>query len=63
MCGYINETELIDQLQKLVNQIDVNKTVVDKKVVSEVMRYKKFTKSLLGEQSDVAVDNIDTKHT
>jgi DNA invertase Pin-like site-specific DNA recombinase/predicted metal-binding protein len=60
-CGYINENELIDQLQKLVNQIDVNKTIVGKKVVSEVMRYKKFTKSLLGGQSDVAVDDIDTK--
>ena len=37
------------------------KTIVGKKVVSEVMRYKKFTKSLLGGQSDVAVDDIDTK--
>jgi hypothetical protein len=60
-CGYINETELIGQLQKLVNQIDINKTVAGKKIISEVTRYKKFTKSLLGGQSDVVVDDIDTK--
>ena len=60
-CGYINKIELIDQLQKLVNQIDVNKTLVGKKVVSEVTRHKKFTKSLLGEHSDVAVNDIDIK--
>ena len=44
-----------------MNQIDINKATVGKKVISEVTRYKKFTKSLLGEQSDVVVKDIDVK--
>lgn len=60
-CGYINEVDLIEQLQKLLDQIDLNKSTIGKRIAVEVSRYKKFTTSLLGEKSDVLADNIDTK--
>lgn len=60
-CGYINETDLIKQLQKLINDINLNQSSVGKRITTEVSRYKKFTKSLLGEKSEMLAENIDTK--
>jgi hypothetical protein len=60
-CGYMPEQELIKQLQKLVDAIDLNETDIKKKVEAEVIRYKKFHKSLLGEITDIAVTDIDMK--
>lgn len=60
-CGYMNETDLIKQLQKLIDNVDLNETSIKKKVEAEVVRYKKFHRSLLGEGSDMAVNDIDVK--
>lgn len=60
-CGYINETDLIKQLQKLINDINLNQSSVGKRITTEVSRYKKFTKSLLGEKSEMLAENIDPK--
>ena len=60
-CGYLNEVDLIKQLQGLVNDIDLNQSIIGKRVSAEVSRYKKFTQSLLGETSDVTTKSIDTK--
>ncbi len=60
-CGYINETDLIKQLQNLVDSIDLNETGIKKKIEAEVLRYKKFQRSLLGENTSIAVTNIDIK--
>lgn len=60
-CGYLNEVDLIKQLQGLANDIDLNQSIIGKRVSSEVSRYKKFTHSLLGETSDLTAKNIDTK--
>ena len=60
-CGYMNETDLIKQLQKLIDGVDLNETSIKKKVEAEVVRYKKFHRSLLGEGSDMAVNDIDVK--
>ncbi len=60
-CGYINEIDLIVQLQKLVDGIDLNETSIKRKVEAEVSRYKKFHKTLLGETADIAVTDIDVK--
>jgi len=59
--GYMPEDELIRQLQKLVDQINLNETGIKKQVEAEVSRYKKFHKSLLGEKSDISVKDIDIK--
>jgi hypothetical protein len=47
-CGYIAESDLVKQLQTLVDKIEVNETSVKKQIISEVTRYKKFELSLLG---------------
>ena len=60
-CGYINETDLIKQLQKLLDEVDLNQSSVGKRITTEVSRYKKFTKSLLGKKSEMLAENIDTK--
>ena len=60
-CGYINETDLIKQLQNLVDSINLNKTGIKKKIEAEVLRYKKFQRSLLGEQTNITVTDIDIK--
>lgn len=60
-CGYMPEEELIKQLQKLIDDIDLNEIGITKQVEAEVSRYKKFHKSLLGEKSDITVTDIDIK--
>lgn len=60
-CGYINETELIEQLQALIDIVELSETNVLKKVREEVARYKKFSKSLLGENIKITVSDIDVK--
>ena len=60
-CGYINEDDLIKQLKKLIDTVNLNETGIKKKVDAEVARYKKFQKSLLGEGTDVAVSDVDVK--
>lgn len=60
-CGYINETDLIKQLQKLVDQIDPNELSLKKQIESEVLRYKKFQYSLLGQDVSDKVLDIDLK--
>lgn len=61
-CGYLNEVDLIKQLQKLIDTVNLNETSIKKKVEAEVVRYKKFNKSLLGEKSDISVSDIDMKN-
>lgn len=60
-CGYINETDLIKQLQKLIDSINLNETDIRKRIEAEVTRYKKFHRSLLGEGTNIAVTDIDIK--
>ena len=60
-CGYINETDLIEQLQSLIDTVTLSETGVLKKVKAEVARYKKFSRSLLGESVKMTVNDIDVK--
>ncbi len=52
---------LIKNLQKLIDDVDLNETSIKKKVEAEVVRYKKFHRSLLGNSSSMAVTDIDVK--
>lgn len=60
-CGYISETELIKQLQALVDKVEVNELSVKKQIVAEVTRYKKFEASLLNQDLNFEVNDIDIK--
>jgi hypothetical protein len=60
-CGYIAETELVKQLQILLDGIKINESSVKKRIVSEVTRYKRFEHSLLGQDINFEVEDIDIK--
>ena len=60
-CGYIAESELVKQLQSLVDKVEVNEISVKKQIVAEVTRYKKFEASLLGQDLSFEVGDIDIK--
>jgi len=59
---YINEIELIKQLQKLVDNMDLNKSGVKTKIQNEVKRFKKFQQTLLGNNTDVKVEDVDVRN-
>ncbi len=60
-CGFINENNLIQQLQNLVDEIQMDETGVLKKIKAEVARYKKFQATLLGNEMDTVVSDVDTR--
>lgn len=61
-CGYINESDLIKQLQKFVSQINLNELSLRKQIEKEVYRYKRFQKSLLNQNTKVNVSDIDIRN-
>ena len=61
-CGYINETELIIQLQDLVDTIKLKENIVLKKLKAEVIRFKKFQLALSGKSTDIKVSNKDIRN-
>lgn len=61
-CGYINETDLIKQLQDLVDKIELNDSSVLKKMKNEVSRFKKFQLALIGESTEINVTDKDIKN-
>lgn len=61
-CGYLNETELIKQLQSLVDKVELKENTVLKKMKEEVSRFKKFQLALLGESTDIDVTDKDVKN-
>lgn len=61
-CGYINETDLIKQLQDLVDTIKLKENTVLKKLKNEVLRFKKFQLALSGKSTEITVSNKDIKN-
>ena len=60
--GYIREEELIDQLIKLMDEIDMNEIIMKHKFEEEVERLNKFQKNILGTQGVKAeVKDIDLR--
>jgi hypothetical protein len=60
-CGYLNEEELIEQLAKLMDTIDLNEIGIREKIKIEVGRFKKFQSCLLGIKDKVSVQDIDIR--
>jgi DNA invertase Pin-like site-specific DNA recombinase len=61
-CGYINEVELIEQFEKLLNQISINEIGMKDKIKEEVQRIKKFQQSVLGIKQEIQVNDIDIRN-
>jgi predicted metal-binding protein len=60
-CGYINEEELIKQFEKLLEHVNLNELSVKEKIKTELERFKKFQKVLLGIKDNLEVKNIDIR--
>jgi site-specific DNA recombinase len=61
-CGFINENDLISQLQNLIDDIDIKVVPMRDKITAEVKRYKQFQQMLLGKEEKIAVSNIDIRN-
>ena len=61
-CGYLNENDLIKQLQDLVDTIKLKENAVLKKLKEEVVRFKKFQLALSGKSNEIKVTNKDVKN-
>lgn len=60
--GYLREEELIDQLIKLMDEIDMNEIIMKHKFEEEVERLNKFQKNILGMQGvKTKVKDIDLR--
>ena len=61
-CGYINETGLIKQLQKLTDKLDLNKTPLQNKIKAEIRRFKKFQGMVTGKTDEIEVSDVDVQN-
>ncbi len=60
-CGYISEEELIKQLIKLIDQIDLDEIDIKDKIKQEIERMKKFQQILLGNSEKFEIKDIDIR--
>lgn len=61
-CGFINEEDLVAQLQDLMDDLEIQTVPMKEKITSEVQRFKKFEQMLLGTKTEVAVKDIDIRN-
>ena len=61
-CGYINEEDLIKQLQKLTDKLDLKKSPMQNKIKAEIKRFKKFQRIVTGENNNIDVNDVDIKN-
>ena len=61
-CGFINEDDLVNQLQDLMNDLDIKTVPMKEKITAELRRFKKFEQMLLGNRTSVAVKDIDIRN-
>ncbi len=61
-CGFINEDDLVNQLQDLMDDLDIKTVPMKEKITEELKRFKKFEQMLLGNRTGVAVKDIDIRN-
>ena len=61
-CGYINEIELLAQLEALMEKIDLDEIGIKEKIKTEVERFKKFQRLIRGGKNQVKVGEIDIRN-
>lgn len=61
-CGFINEEDLIVQLQDLMDDLEIQTVPMKEKITAEVQRFKKFEQMLLGTKTAVTVKDIDIRN-
>ncbi len=60
--GYINETDLIVQFLKIIDVVDLDELRIKEKVKSEVERFKKFQRIVLGLKTQVEINEVDIRN-
>lgn len=60
--GYINEDDLIKQLQNLIDDLDIQTVPMREKISEEVKRFKNFERMLLGRKTPVVIKDIDIRN-
>jgi predicted metal-binding protein len=62
-CGYIQENELIKQLIKIIDKIDLDKSGLKKKLETEIERHKKFHSGIMGKpEQEYSVKDVDIRN-
>jgi len=61
-CGYLEEKELIKQFEELLQKIDLNEISIKDKLKTEVERFKKFQRVVLGNKEKIDVGDVDIRH-
>jgi len=61
-CGYINEIDLIKQLQKLTDELNLKKFPIQNKIKNEIKRFKKFQSITTGKIKNIDVNDVDVKN-
>jgi hypothetical protein len=57
----VTEAELIEQPQKLTDQLDLKKTPMQNKIKAEIRRFKKFQGMVTGRSDSIEVDDVDVQ--
>ena len=60
-CGYINESELIQQFEKLIDQVNINEIGMQEKIKYEVERIKRFNQSVLNTKQQIQIKDVDIR--
>lgn len=61
-CGYLNEEDLIKQLQDLLDTIDLDEIGMKDRIRNEVTKFNRFQRSVLGVKGDMEVDDVDIRN-
>jgi site-specific DNA recombinase len=60
-CGYLEEDNLIRQLEKLIEEININELKITEEIQSEINRFNKFQKTVLKNKNQIKTDEINFK--
>lgn len=61
-CGYLEEKDLIKQFEALLEKIDLNEISIKDKLKTEVERFKKFQRAVLGNKEKIEVGDVDIRN-
>ena len=61
-CGYINEDELIKQIENLIEKIDINEIEIKQKIKTEIEKFVKLQKFILGKKEKININEIEIRN-
>lgn len=61
-CGYLNEIELVKQLEELIEKISLDEIGIKEKIKNEIERIKKFQRIVLGTKEKIEIGDADIRN-